>query len=1093
MLRSCCALFSEFSSIAVLAALFLLLAPSAARAQATFATITGVVTDSTSARIAGVEVVARQVETNYRSTATSNETGAYNLPQLREGHYVLTARGQGFKEYTASDITLVARDVRRIDIQLEVGDVRSTIEVSAGGGSLIETETARIADMKTSEVMQNLPSNTRSATGLLSLTSGVFSTSTNGVSTIRFAGSRTGQEGYTLDGVSFGNGIDAGSLPVAGFMESFQEMRVDLANNTADLGTIGQMTLVTKSGGNNVHGSGFDYYRTNGLAARNPFSATKTSSVSHDFGGSIGGPVFLPKIYNGRNKTFFYFSWEGQLGGTNHDLLNPTVAPQSWRNGDFSAAGVTIYDPAASVKTPFPGNIIPTSRLNGVSQKIQDRFFPLPNQGGANVYAANNYQQVMNRPYDPNTLWTPRIDHRFSDKDSVYFRYTWSRSWGRSYDGNLPTIGQRYMVVDTRHSAFSYTRVLKPNLLNEFTAGMVKRPADRHPALYGNEVDSQLGLQGLVPNIPNIQGIPSLSFSNLTMTGLSVSYTWIIYRSGPVYEFRDNLSYFVGHHSIKTGINLSRDYWTNTTASTSLFGSMSFSNLFTGFTYADFMLGYPTSSGIGYPPVLGHLRRSNYEAYVTDSFKVSSRLTLDLGLRYELHVPWTDRDGMISAFDIGTGSLIVPDAGLKSVSPLMPASYVKIATSSSLGLPSNGFSNTQHRNFAPRIGVAWRPFGTKTVLRAGYGIFYDAIMLYPSFSSTPFSLTLPTYTNSVSAPIKLPIVYPSTIAALTSVSLPRAVDPNLKNPYSMQYNATVEHQRWGTGFRISFIASNTRQGIWSYNVNQPWPSTGLYINQARRYPQYPAISYNTNGAGHQYNSGVVEATRRLGSNLIYQFTYTLARDIQDLERSSAPENAYDRKRERAVWTDIPTHRVTSYVMYKLPFGMGKKLFGQAGRVTDALLGGWELSAIFLRSSGQFLTPSWTGPDPTGTAYTTSATPASVTLRPNCLSNSNLSSDQRSLSRWFDTSAFSAPTKGSFGSCAKGVIIGPGVMNLHSGLAKSFALTEHAKFRTEITATDVLNHPNWANPSLDMTSPASFGRISAASGTRSVRIAARVDF
>ena len=793
MLHSC-ALFSKFSSIAVLAALYLLLAASAARAQATFGTITGVVTDSTSARIAGVEVVARQVETNYRYTATSNETGAYSLPELREGHYVLTARGQGFKEYTASDITLAARDVRRIDIQLEVGDVRSTIEVSAGGGSVIETETARVADMKTSEVMQDLPSNTRSPTALLTMTSGVFTTSVNGVSTTRYAGSRTGEEGYTLDGIGFGNGIDAGSLPAASFMESFQEMRVDISNNTADIGTVGQTTLVTKSGGNNLHGSAFDYYKTNGLASRNPFSATKTLAVSHDFGGSIGGPVFLPKLYNGRNRTFFYFSWEGQLGGVNHDLLNPTVAPQSWRNGDFTTAGVTIYDPTAAVKTPFPGNIIPTSRLNPVSQKIQNIFFPLPNQGGPNVYAANNYQQVMNRPYDPNTMWTPRIDHRFSDKDAVYFRYTWGRSWGRPYDGNIPTIGQRDLMVDTRHYAFSYTHILKPNLLNEFTVGMVKRPADRYPAPYGNAVDSELGLQGLVAGIPNLHGIPAVSFSNLTMTGLSVQYTQMIYRSGPVYEFRNVVNYFIGHHSIKVGTNLSRDYWDMSTASPSLFGSLSFSNLFTGFTYADFMLGYTTSSSIAYPPVEAHMRRTNYEFYGTDSFKVSPSLTLDLGLRYEIHTPWSDRDGLISAFGIGgTGSLIVPDAGLKSVSPVMPTSYIKIATTSSQGLPSDAFYHTQYGNLAPRIGAAWRPFGANTVLRAGYGIFFDSVQIAPSYASTPFSVSVPTYTNSVSAPITLPLVYPLTIGALTSVSLPRGINPNLKTPYSMQYNA-----RWST-------------------------------------------------------------------------------------------------------------------------------------------------------------------------------------------------------------------------------------------------------------------------------------------------------
>jgi hypothetical protein len=291
----------------------------------------------------------------------------------------------------------------------------------------------------------------------------------------------------------------------------------------------------------------------------------------------------------------------------------------------------------------------------------------------------------------------------------------------------------------------------------------------------------------------------------------------------------------------------------------------------------------------------------------------------------------------------------------------------------------------------------------------------------------------------------------------------------------MQYNLTLEHQRWSTGFRISYIGTNTRQGEWGYNINQPLPDNRPYVSKPRMFPRYPNFTYTSNGAGHQYNSLTLEAERRFSNGLAYQVSWVWARDIGDLERSETPENAYDRARERSVWLDIPTHRVTGNLIYLFPFGRGST------GVKRALLQGWEWNSVFSFFSGEFLTPQWTGPDPTGTAFSNNTTPAQVTIRPNHLRDANIPTGERSTARWFDVSAFGAPTSGFFGSAAKGVIKGPGSQVVNVGLAKNFRVTERFEVRWEITGTNFFNTPNYNNPGTNVTSIAAAGVITGAGG------------
>lgn len=1059
--------------------------------QTTFASITGVVVDPTGAAVPNATIVATHVETGVRTTTKSNEVGNYNLAQLREGTYALRAQAPGFKEFVVHNIVLVARDIRRVDITLEVGSVETAIEVTAGA-TLIETETARIADTKTANLLKTLPLNTRGIWAFLALSPNVLQAG-GGSSTIRFAGSRTNQSHWSIDGTTMSDGVSETQIgPLANYIESFQEIKIDIANNTAEFGTIGQVTMISKSGTNAFHGSAFDYYSTPWFRARNPFALARPAGVSHVPGASAGGPVLLPGLYDGRNRSFFFGSFETSRGSAVTELLNPTVPLPAWRQGDFSGlAGVAIYDPTSG--QPFPGNRIPATRLNPVSVKIQERFYPLPNFGDPNVFTSQNYREMKMRPRDPSTYWTLRGDHRFSEKDSTFGRFTFQRLHNRPYEGNLPTIGQRKQRRDNRAATVSHTHVFSPTFISETRWGFALNNNPIEGPINGPQIVKELGLIGLAPDLPNVSGLLKVNWSGIGLAPITqVDYRRPGYRNY-LHQFTEHLSWFRTRHNLKLGVNLIRVEWDDLQAHANLFGSVTFSNRFTsanrsgqGHPYADFLLGIPTSAARAFPPVRVDRTRWQYDFFFTDDFKVTPRLTLNLGVRYELHLPWREDNRLTSMFDIGAGKIVIEDGAMSKVSPLMPRGYVDVVEAKTLGLPGRTLIRADRNNFAPRIGVAYRPWGSRTVLRAGYGIFFDVAPRNPNHGGIPFVINEPSYTNPMDAPdVILPRVFPATgPGGPSTVGIPAAINPDLRIPYSMQYSFTIERQLWDTGIRISYIGTNTRQGDWSYDYNCPVADTRPYVDKPRPFPRYPGISYFTNGAGHQYNGLTIEAERQFSKGLYFQSSWTWARDIGDLDRGESPENPFDRRRDRAVALDIPTHRVTANAIYQLPFGKGRRWLARSNRLLDLAVGGWEISAIYSIYSGQFLTPYWTGPDPTGTAYTTTRTPANVTRRPDHLRNANLPKNQRSVDRWFDVSAFAAPQPGQWGTAAKGVIKGPGVNVWHMGLHKDFVFNERApRLRWEITATNVFNHPNWSNPETNITRVGLAGVITGVGGVQ----------
>ena len=356
---------------------------SIGQAQTTFATLTGRVTDVAGAATPRTTVTVRNMQTGVESSAETNSEGIYTVSQLKDGQYTLTARSDGFKEFVVRDIQLVARDYRRVDVTLEVGQVEAKVEVSSGN-TVIETETARISDTRDIAQLRDMPLNSRAIWAQLALVPNVLQASAG--STIRFSGSRTNQSHWSIDGTTMSDGVTETQIgPLAQYVESFQEIRIDSANNSAEFGTIGQVTMISKAGTNNFHGSLFDYYSTPWFRARNPFATSRATGVSHLPGGSAGGPVYIPGVYDGRNKTFVFGSFENFLGSQASTIFNPTVPLAAWRSGDFSGLTTPVIDPLTG--RPFLNNQIPSNRLNPTSVAIQNRFYPLPNFGNTSVFA----------------------------------------------------------------------------------------------------------------------------------------------------------------------------------------------------------------------------------------------------------------------------------------------------------------------------------------------------------------------------------------------------------------------------------------------------------------------------------------------------------------------------------------------------------------------------------------------------------------------------------------------------------------------------------------------------------------------------------
>jgi hypothetical protein len=445
---------------------------------------------------------------------------------------------------------------------------------------------------------------------------------------------------------------------------------------------------------------------------------------------------------------------------------------------------------------------------------------------------------------------------------------------------------------------------------------------------------------------------------------------------------------------------------------------------------------------------------------------------------------------------------------------------VKVIEANQAGVPGQTLVQNDKNNIAPRIGLAFRPFGhARSVIRAGYGIFYNVAPLQQGAGGSPFKLDEPTFINPTARPeLVWPLAYPASGVTPSAVAFPSFAsrDVGFADPYTQQWNMTLEQQFGSTGVRLSYIGTVSRLMEYTRDVNSPAPNSTPYIQKPRPLPDYAAIPFTENGATHSYHSLQIEAERHLSSGLFYQVGYALAKDMGDHHR--AQENPFDRRIERSPAGRIPMHRLTSNFLWELPVGRGKPVASDASGFLQGLVGGWALSGIVNLQSGDYLTPTYNAPDiHTNIAHTTSLTAPNVSRRPDRVSDGNLPGEERTAARWFDTTAFKDPgcpaatpfcagaartSVGRFGNAGNSIIDGPGTALIHLGMQKNFLIRERVRMRFEFTGTNVINRKNFNNPALDLSNPVAVGRITGvggaggtfdAPGPREMRLEFRLDF
>ena len=515
----------------------------------------------------------------------------------------------------------------------------------------------------------------------------------------------------------------------------------------------------------------------------------------------------------------------------------------------------------------------PTAALNPTALAIQQQFYPLPNTGSAATLVAQELSRDggdgRSKPY----YATARVDHNFGSNDRIFGRFTFHEATNPVWEGNLPAFGMRNQRRMNKALTFSYTRIFGTSIVNELRGRpCLQQQSDRRAAERARR-HFMAGAHRPRSGLPAVSGILKIAFPGTALQGLT-QVDWrnpgFLNRSS---QIQDQITWLRGTHSVKAGTDIRRVDWEELNANANLFGNLSFNGTATavpgvaasGHPYADFLFGVPNTAQRAFPPVPALRSRWTYDFFVQDDWKIRRDLTINLGLRYDIHPGWYEQNNRLAMFDVASGKIAVADGGLDKISPLIPAGYVDMVSASSLGLRPKTIVNTDRNNVSPRLGFAYRPFGgASTVIRGGYGLYFDMMPIDLQASASPFVFQETTFTNPAIPTVVLPAVFPSAgTSGPATIALPRAVNPDLQLPYSHQWNATVEHERWNTAFRVSYIATLGREMWYTRDINAPAPDRRLYVEKPRPFPRYPDIAYVDNGATHDYHAITVETERRL--------------------------------------------------------------------------------------------------------------------------------------------------------------------------------------------------------------------------------------
>jgi hypothetical protein len=1089
-----------------------------AHAQSTFGSIVGVVHDTTQAVVPGASVNIRRLEDNSTRSATSDQNGSFEFVNLKPGNYALSAESQGFAEFQVSSAELSARQTLRIDVTLGIKSQSQTVEVS-DTVAVINTENAEISDSKDNLQITQLPLNNRATTtsplAALSLSPNVQQDSSGNIA---LGGASSAMVNFSVDGISTANVRQNGALQDAyPSQEGISAVRVTSFNNSAEFSQVGDVTFTTKSGTSQYHGSLFEYLQNDAFDADPYGFSGKAPKHFNTFGGSLGGPLSIPHLYNGKDKTFFFFDYEGNRRSTAaaEQFLVPT---QAERNGDLTALGVTM----------------PITKINPTATALLS-YYPLPNVTGQSNYNYENFQATPART-DGTDL---RIDQTINSKQSIYVRFSRKNI---TEDYANPLLPNDSDSVHNRSLLVSHTWVLTPRLLNEFRFGFTNVTTSVGFPIEGATALSQLDLTGVnISQHPTTHAFPTFNFSAGTgFTPIGRDKTGVT--QSKTAQFTDNLTWTRGKHTLKTGLDARRVRYADieTFLPSDDFGQFTFQSTFTGNSFGDFLEGLPTTEffAVSSPDVAGSAWE--YSLFGQDEYQVNSRLTLSYGLRWQILPGFKENGGNLANFDQRNNSIVVPDnLGAYLTQQNIQASNLGFQQSfnaCNLGdtaLPCTGYitasqdhlpqslRNVYKRNFQPRVSLAYRPFkDTKTVIRAGFGVFTVTNLGPLSFnnSGNPTS-ALHTYTNSGTAQTPL-IQFPNTAPPTVGVQyggggLDQGVDPNYRDPQANQWNLTVERQVAGNDtLRISYVGMHTYRLNITEDLNQipasttPYQTTSAspYVDPRAPYHNWFTL-YSTFNAGEaNYNALEVHESHKTSHGFYFDANYTLAKNLADNQGDTpaafAGEVNYgipiaDRFHIHSDYGNVEGTRRSRFLftgLYQLPVGQGRS-FLNAGGWKNAVLGGWELTNVTVLETGPWLTPSISD---SNDQSNTNVVNRGAYLRPDQVSTNYYQGQSRA--QYFNLAAF-GPTPagaGRFGNAGVGILQGPGTAAVSLGLAKIFPVRERVRVRFESTFANVLNHTNFAPPATQIDVPATFGVLSAPqtaenAGNRTGQVALRVEF
>jgi hypothetical protein len=1071
------------------AALLMSIAATAAFAQTSSGSLVGRVTDASQAAIAGAAIQVRDVATNQMRTAVTQADGQYTVSNLPAGFYQVTIDKSGFKQVRENNLELQVEQVARLDVQLEVGSVSETVEIKASV-PLLNTETFARGDVIAPNEITEMPLNGRNFNDLAFTVAGVQPAEQGGKGApYVINGARADAAGVVIDGINDQNPRDAGSQAQPP-LDSLQEFKLQTSGYSAEYGRLagGVVTMVLKSGANQPHGSLFEFVRNDAFDARSFFDQAKSELRRNQFGGMISGPVVIPKLYNGHNRTFFLVSEESyrQIAGSSSIGIVPTALEQQ---GNFSqsrnATGqlILIKDPllsgsctANNMSGCFPGNIIPGNRISPIAQKLLS-YYGLPNLAGP-----NNFYTNFPTPDNWNNLLF-KVDQVLSAKDNFSVRVLerWDTTTNPYSGSPVGTFGA------TTHSTqelygISETHVFSPTLINEFRAGLTRTKSAENSAHQGTNYAAQLGIPGTT-NDPNLEGFPKFTITGFETIGDNASDP-IRYVVND-FNVNDSFTWIKGRHAIKVGGDVLRVQYYQPT-NTNFNGTFTFNGKLTNDGVADLLQGSPSSTSIKVGTVTNHLYDTNFGSYVQDDWKILPSLTLNLGLRYEIQGAPYEEYGQLTNFDPKVGMVLLGGVStLPNWQSIVAAQGLTgvVGLGSAQGLPL-ALVRTNYDNFAPRVGFAWRPFkNNKTVVRGGYGVFYTGSRLSAMRTDLaggfPFALS-ETFTGSTTNPslITLANPFPASLAKTAGVTTTAGWETNAPSPYLQSWNLTIEREiAKGVAVEAGYAASKgTHLGI-KYDLNQQVRTPTL---STRPFPSFGDIQYYSFGENSSYQSGTVTVKKRLANGLFFRVNYTYAKSIDD---NSGLNYAGDGGGFNGAQNslDIAAERGRSAFDIRQVFSMTF-----SWRILPSLhniaLRGWQLAGTGTAYSGAPFTP-----------YTSSASiDLGEAARPNRLANGSLQNP--SVNDWFNLNSFAIVPNSAFafGNSGRNILSGPGKVAMNLAFSRNFQIRERMRLQLRFEGFNVSNHANFQLPADDL-SKANAGTISKADAGRVLQLGARIDF